>query len=75
MKSLTGPIIGLHFMRHKSVVIDTTHGLNHFPHVAMQVKNASSRASAKHQGVLINDSITVPPMTTKTITAFVDRLS
>ena len=26
MKNLTGPFIGLHFMRHNSVVIDTTHG-------------------------------------------------
>ena len=33
MKNLTGPIIGLHFMRHNSVVIDTTHGLIHFPHL------------------------------------------
>ena len=31
MKKLTGPIIGLHFMRNNSVVIDTTHGLIHFP--------------------------------------------
>ena len=31
MKELTGPIIGLHFMRNNSVVIDTTHGLKHFP--------------------------------------------
>ena len=31
MKNLTGPIIGLHFMKHNSVVIDTTHGLIHFP--------------------------------------------
>ena len=31
MKRLTGPIIGLHFMRNNSVVIDTTHGLIHFP--------------------------------------------
>ena len=30
MKKLTGPIIGLHFMNN-SVVIDTTHGLIHFP--------------------------------------------
>ena len=27
MKILTGPKIGLHFMRNNSVVIDTTHGL------------------------------------------------
>ena len=37
MKSLTGPNIGLHSMKHNSVVIDTTHGLIHFPHLTMQV--------------------------------------
>ena len=41
MKKLTGPIIGLHFMRNNSVVIDTTHGLIHFPQLTMQVKTAS----------------------------------
>ena len=41
MKKLTGPIMELHFMRKNSVVIDTTHGPIHFPHLAMQVKNAS----------------------------------
>ena len=75
MKNLTRPIIGLHFMKHNSVVIDTTHGLIHFPHLTMQVKNASSQASAKPQLVLIHDSITIPQLTTKTITAFVDHPS
>ena len=75
MKNLTGPIIGLHFMRHNSVVIDTTHGLIHLPHLTMQVKSALSPASAKPQTVLIHDSITIPQMTTKTITAFVDHIS
>ena len=75
MKNLTGPIIGLHFMKHNSVVIDTTHGLIQFPHLTMQVKSASSQASAKTQPVLIHDSITIPQMTTKTITAFVDHVS
>ena len=73
MKNLTGPIIGLHFMKHNSVVIDTTHGLIHFPHLTMQVKSASSQASVKPQPVLIHDNITMPQMTTKTITAFVDH--
>ena len=41
MKKLTGPIIKLIFMRNNSVVIDTTHGLIHFPHLTMQVKIAS----------------------------------
>ena len=74
MKNMTGPIIRFHFMRHNSVVIDTTHGLIHFPHFTMQVKNALSQTNAKPQVVLIHDSITIPQMTTKTITAFVDDL-
>ena len=75
MKNLTGPIIGLHFMRQNSVVIDTTHGLIHFPLLTMQVKSASSQTSAKPQVVFIHDSITKPQMRTKTFTAFVDHLS
>ena len=72
-KNMTGPIIGLHFMRHNSVVIDTTHRFIRFPHLTMQVKNASCGTSAKPQVVLILDSITVPPITTTT--AFVDHSS
>ena len=75
MKNLTGPIIGLHFMKHNSVVIDTTHGLIHFPHLTMQVKSASSQPSAKPQPVLIHDSKAIAQMTTKTIKAFVDHSS
>ena len=75
MEKLTGPIIGLHFMKHNSVVIDTTHGLIHFPHLTMQVKSALSQTSIKPQPVLKQDNITIPQMTTKKITAFVDHLS
>ena len=75
MKNLTGPIIGLHFMRHNSVVIDSTHGLIHFPHLTMQVKSALTQTSAKPQNVLIHDSITILQQTTKTIIAFVDHVS
>ena len=74
MKNLTGPIVGLHFMGQNSVVIDATLGLTHFPHLTMQVKSASSGTNAKLRAVLIHDNITVPPTTTKTITAFVDHL-
>ena len=38
-RNLTGPIVGLHFMGHNSVFIDTTHGLIHLPHLA----NASQK--------------------------------
>ena len=73
MKNLKGPIIGLHFMRHNSVVIDTTYGLIHFPHLTMQVKSALHQRSVKPQAVLIHDNTTIPQMTTKTIIAFVDH--
>ena len=69
MKKLTGPIIGLHFMRNNSVVIDTTHGLIHFPHLTMQVITTSSETTIKPQPVITDE----PPATTKTITAFIDH--
>ena len=47
MKKLTGPIFGLNFMRKNSVVIDTTHGLMHFPHLIMQLETASSETTMK----------------------------
>ena len=75
MKKLTGPIIGLHFMRNNSVVIDTTHGLIHYPHLTMQVKTASSETTTKPQPVITDEALTIPPATTKTITAFIDHPS
>ena len=52
----------------------TTQGLIHFPHLTMQAKSASSGRSAKFQVVFTHDSITITPMTTNAITAFVDYL-
>ena len=70
MKKLTGPMIGLHFMRNNSVVIDTTHGLVHFPHLTFLVKTASSEATTRPQPVT-DDALTIPRTTTNTITALV----
>ena len=74
MKKLTGPIIGLHFMRNNSVVIDTTHGFIHFPHLTMQVETASSETTTKPQPVITDEALTIPP-TTKTVTAFIGHPS
>ena len=74
-KKLTGPIIGLHFMRNNSVVIDTTQGLINFPHLTMQVKKSSSETTTKPQPVMTDEALTIPPTTTKTITAFIDHPS
>ena len=75
MKKQTGPIIGLHFMRNNNVVIDTTHGLIHFPHLTMQVKTASSETTTKPQPVIMDEDLAIPPVTTKTVTAFNDHPS
>ena len=75
MKKLTRLKIGLQFMRNNSVVIDTTHGLIHFPHLTMQVKTASSETTTKPQPVITDEALTIPPTTTKTTTAFIDHPS
>ena len=62
-------------MRNNSVVIDTTHGLIHFPHLTMQVKTTSSETTTKPQPVITDEALTIPPTTTKTITAFIDNPS
>ena len=62
-------------MRNNSVVVDTTHGLIHFPHLTMQVKTASNETTTKTQPVITDEALTIPPTTTKTITAFIDHPS
>ena len=75
MKKLTGPITALHFMRNNSVVIGTTHGLIHFAHLTMQGKTASSETTTKPKPVITDENLTIPPTTTKTLTAFIDHPS
>ena len=75
MKKLIGAITGLKFLRNNSVVIDTTHVLMPFPHLTMQVKTASNETTTKPQPVIIDEALTIPPTTTKTITAFIDHPS
>ena len=72
MKKLTGSIFGLRFMRKNSVDIDTTHVLILFLHLTMQIKTASSDTTTKPQPFITDEALTIPPTTTKTITAFID---
>ena len=62
-------------MKNDGVVIDTTHGLIVFPYLTMQVKTASCETTTKPQPAITEDALTIPPRTTKTITAFVDHPS
>ena len=47
MKNVTGPVLGFHFMRHNSVVNDTTRGFILFPHLTMPVKSAAHKRMHK----------------------------
>ena len=71
MKKLTGPIIRSHFMRNNSLVIDPTLGLVQFPPLTMQVKTASSDTTTRPPQFITDESLTIPPTTTTTITAFI----
>ena len=62
-------------MRNNSLVIDTTHGFIHFPHLTMQVKTASSETTTKPQPVITDEALTIPPTTIKIITSFIDHPS
>ena len=75
MKNMTEPTTGLHSKRHSSVVVEAIHGLIRFPHSTMQAKNAAIGTSSKTQPVPTHNKTSVPPMTTKTITEFVDHPS
>ena len=75
MRNLTGPIIGLHFMRHNSVVLDITHGILHFPHLSMQVKSVDEQRIVKPQAVIIPEDITIPAMVTKNGNAHANFIS
>ena len=48
MKKLIEPIIELHFMRNNSVVIDTRHGLIHFPTWRCKLKQPQVRQPPNH---------------------------
>ena len=62
-------------MKHNSVVIDTTLGIIQFHHLTMQVTSTAAAAGAKPHSVLTEDTLTIKPMTTKTIRDFLDHPS
>ena len=62
-------------MKNNTVKFDMTHGFIHFPYLTMQVKNVENDIVEKLQSVVIGDNLTIPLITTKTITAFVVHLS
>ena len=75
MKSLTRPTTVLHIMRINRIVTDTTRGLIYLTHLTTHLKVAVRETSVKPLCDLAGDTLTIPPMTTKTITTIVDNPS
>ena len=68
--TLTGLIIGLHFMHHNSAILDITHRIINFPHLSMQANSTEEQKISKPQAVMIPEDTTIPPLMTRTTKAF-----
>ena len=64
---LTGPILGLTFLKNNSAILDMSQGLLHFPHLTYSIatdENTRNRKLYRHH---TKSPITIPPETTQTI--------
>ena len=61
MEHLTGPIIGLMFLRRNHTVLDMRQGILNFPFFSMQLKTADHKYSNVLEPILNSIEITIPP--------------
>ena len=61
MEHLTGPIIGLMFLRRNHTVLDMIQGILNFPFFSMQLKTADHKYSNVLEPILNPTEITIPP--------------
>ena len=74
-KRLTGPILGLIFLKNNSAILDVSQGLLHFPHLTYSIETDEYTRNRKLYKVQVKNPLTIPPETTQTITAYVDTSS
>ena len=74
-KRLTGPILGLTFLKNNSAILDVSQGLLHFPHLTYSIETDEYTRNRKMYKVQVKNPITIPPETTQTITAYTDITS
>ena len=71
-KRLTGPILGLTFLKNNSAILDVGQGLLHFPHLTYSIETDEYTRNRKLYKVQIKNPLTIPPETTQTITGSTD---
>ena len=74
-KRLTGPILGLTFLKNNSAILDVSQGLLHFPHLTYSIETDEYTRNRKMYKVQVKNPITIPPEATQTITAYTDITS
>ena len=74
-KRLTGPILGLTFLKNNSAILDVSQGLLHFPHLTYSIETDEYTRNRKLYKVQIKNPLTIPPETTQTITGSTDTPS
>ena len=74
-KWLTGPILGLTFLKNNSAILDVSQGLLHFPHLTYSIETDEYSRNRKLYKVQIKSALTIPPETTETITAYTNIAS
>ena len=71
-KQLTGPILGLTFLKNNSAILDVSQGLLHFPHLTYSIGTDEYTRNRKLYKVQIKNPHTIPPETMQTITSYTD---
>ena len=69
---LTGPILGLTFLKNNSAIQDVSQGLLHFPHLTYSIPTVENTRNRKLYRVDAKTPLTIPPGTTQTITVHTD---
>ena len=66
---MSGPILGITFLKNNSAVLDVSQGLLHFPHLTMAMTTDEKTYNMKPLKIATKTTITIPADTTKTIIA------
>ena len=64
-KRLTGPILGLTFLKNNSAILDVSQGLLHFPHLTYSIETDEYTRNRKLYKIKIKNPLTIPHETTQ----------
>ena len=66
---MTGPILGLTFLKNNSAILDASQALLHFPHLTYAISADDNETISRHHKVTIKNQLTIMPNQCVTIEA------